>query len=153
MAVKKFDDPITAMKAISELRRRTVDVPIEDGFTVTLRTLGTKSETDTFVNCMSLWGQAFLYKHKIETLISAITHINGLPLDSVSDVDKRSIIESWSQDLVDDLYIAYAKLVGAVDEFFEKIKLTAETNVIGAKEVLEKQKTIESDANKAENVK
>jgi len=144
--VKKFDDPLMAMKAVAELRHRSKDVEFDD-FKVTIRTLGTKKETDTFINCMNLWGQAFIYKHKIETLIRAITHINGLTLESVKEEDKRSVIESWSQDIVDEIYLEYAKLIGSVDLYLQKIQLTAETNVVGAKDAEEKKMLLESDSN------
>ena len=150
--VKKFDDPLMAMKAVAELRHRSKDVEFDD-FKVTIRTLGTKKETDTFINCMNLWGQAFIYKHKIETLIRAITHINGLTLESVKEEDKRSVIESWSQDIVDEIYLEYAKLIGSVDLYLQKIQLTAETNVVGAKDAEEKKMLLESDSNEGdENV-
>ena len=144
--VKKFDDPLMAMKAVAELRHRSKDVEFDD-FKVTIRTLGTKKETDTFINCMNLWGQAFIYKHKIETLIRAITHINGLTLESVKEEDKRSVIESWSKDIVDEIYLEYAKLIGSVDLYLQKIQLTAETNVVGAKDAEEKKMLLESDSN------
>jgi len=138
MTTKKFDDPILAMNAISTLRFRTKEVPL-DGHMITVSTLGAKDETDTFVECMSLWGQAMIYKHKTETLCRAITHIDGLSLEKINVMDKRVIIETWSQEVIDELYIEYAKLLGISDEFFEKIKMTAETNIIGFREAKEKE--------------
>ncbi len=150
--VKKFDDPITAMQAVAELRHRTKIVEL-DNFKVTLRTLGTKDETDTFINCMHLWGQAFIYKHKIETLIFAIVQINGMSLDGVNEESKRAVIEKWSQDIVDELYLEYAKMIGSLDNYLQKIQLTAETNVVGAKDAETKQKAIKTDSNEGdENV-
>jgi hypothetical protein len=113
-------------------------VPLDD-HTITVRTLGAKDETDTFVECMSLWGQAMIYRHKIETLCRAITHIDSISLEKVDTTEKKIIIESWSQQVVDDLYIEYAKLLGITDEFFEKIRMTAETNVVGFKEAQAKE--------------
>lgn len=149
--VKKFDDPLMAMKAVADLRHRTKDVEF-DGFKVTIRTLGTKKETDTFINCMNLWGQAFIYKHKIETLIRSITHVNDLSVENVNEDDKRAIIEKWSQEIVDEIYLEYAKLIGSVDLYLQKIQLTAETNVIGAKDAEEKQKLIKDSDEGDENV-
>ena len=150
--IKKFDDPIAAMQAVAELRHRTKIVELDD-FKVTLRTLGTKDETDTFINCMHLWGQAFIYKHKIETLIVAIVQINGMSLDGVNEESKRAVIEKWSQDIVDELYLEYAKMIGSLDNYLQKIQLTAETNVVGAKDAEIKQKAIKSDSNEGdENV-
>jgi len=140
--IKKFDDPLSAMKAVSELSHRSVDVNINEEFTVTVRTLGTKAETNTFIECMNLWGQAFIYKHKIETLIRSITHVNGLSLEDIKETDKREIIESWNQDIVDEIYLEYAKLIGEVESYLDRIQLTAETNVIGAKDAELKQKMI-----------
>jgi hypothetical protein len=141
---KKFDDPVLALNAIAELRFRSKEVPLDDHI-ITVRTLGAKDETDTFVECMSLWGQAMIYRHKIETLCRAITHIDSISLEKVDTTEKRIIIESWSQQVVDDLYIEYAKLLGVTDEFFEKLRMTAETNVIGFKEAQAKDKEIKTD--------
>lgn len=149
--VKKFDDPLIAMNAVAELRHRSTDVEF-DNFKVTVRTLGTKKETDTFINCMNLWGQAFIYKHKIETLIKAITHVNELSVEDINEDDKRAIIEKWSQDIVDEIYLEYAKLIGSVDLYLQKIQLTAETNIIGAKDVQEKQKLIKDSDEGDEDV-
>jgi len=144
--IKKFDDPLSAMKAVSELNHRSVDVKIGSGdFVVTVRTLGTQDETNTFINCMHLWGQAFIYKHKVETLIRAITKINGLSLEDISEKEKREIIEEWNQDIVDEIYLEYAKLIGSVESYLEKIQLTAETNVIGAKDAEVKKQLISND--------
>jgi len=140
--IKKFEDPLSAMKAVSELNHRSVDVKINEEFTVTVRTLGTDAETNTFIECMNLWGQAFIYKHKTETLIRSITHVNGLSLESIDEKVKRKVIESWNQDIVDEIYLEYAKLIGEVELYLEKIQLTAETNVIGAKDAEMKQKLI-----------
>lgn len=142
--IKKFDDPMMAMRAVAELRHRSKDVEFDD-FKVTIRTLGTKKETDTFINCMNLWGQAFIYKHKIETLVRAITHINGLSLENIKEEDKRFVIESWSQEIVDEIYLEYAKIIGSVDLYLQKIQLTAESNVIGAKDAEEKKALLDSN--------
>lgn len=135
---KKFDDPLLALTAIAELRFRTKEVPLDE-HVITIRTLGAKDETDTFVECMSLWGQAMIYKHKIETLCRAITHIDSLSLEKISVMEKKIIIETWSQEIIDELYTEYAKLLGVTDDFFEKIKMTAETNIIGFKEAQAKE--------------
>lgn len=137
--IKKFDDPVTALNAISELRQRAITKTIDD-YKFTIKSLGAKDETDTFIDCMELWGQAFLYRHKIETLSRAITHINDVPLESVSIDDRRKIIGTWSQELVDELYLEYANLLGVLEAFLEKIRLTAETNVVGTKKYAEEQK-------------
>lgn len=151
--VKKFDDPLSAMKAVSELRHRTKVVNLDDNFKITLRTLGTKKETDTFINCMHLWGQAFIYKHKIETLIHAIIQINDVQIDVDEDA-KRSLIELWSQDVIDELYLEYATMIGSVESYLKKIQLTAETNVVGAKDAEAKQNEIKIDSTEGdENVK
>lgn len=132
--LKKFEDPMQAMQAVSELQQRSTDVEINDEFSITVRTLGAKDETESFIDCMNLWGQAFLLKHKMETLCRAITHINNVSIETIELEDKREVIGSWSQELVDELYLEYAKMLGSVDAFLKKIELTAQTNVIGAKE-------------------
>jgi hypothetical protein len=143
MPVKKFNTAVEAMQAISEIGQRSKEIPLDDKneFKVNIRSLGAQDETDSFVECMNYWGQAFLYKHKIETLIRAITHVNELPIDDVSFSTKRVLIGSWSQTLVDELYMEYAKLIGSVDEFLDKIKLTAQTNVVGVRDSEKKQET------------
>ncbi|MDO8640286.1 MAG: hypothetical protein Q7R33_01980 [Nitrosarchaeum sp.] len=136
--IKKFDDPLAAMNAVSDLKQRTKIVELDDNFKVTVRTLGAKDETDTFIECMNLWGQAFLYKHKLETLCRSIIDINGVSIQAVDIVLKRDIMGKWSQEVIDELYIEYARLIGNIDAFLEKMKLTAETNVVGAKEYQDK---------------
>lgn len=148
--VKKIDDPLLAMKAVAELYKRSKVVELNE-FEITIRTLGTKDETDTFINCMNLWGQAFIYKHKIETLILAITHVNGLSLENIEIEVRREIINKWNQQIIDEIYFEYAKLIGSVEKFLQNIQLTAETNVIGAKDVENKKEIIKSDVNEGEN--
>jgi hypothetical protein len=151
--VKKYDSAESAMAAISEIGQRTTTVPLVDDsheFKVTLRSLGAQDETDSFVDCMNFWGQAFLYKHKIETLVRCITHVNDQPIDSLSLDQRRKLIGQWGQSLVDKLFLEYAALIGAVDDFLEKVKLTAQTNVVGfrdAAEQAEKEKAKLEDSN------
>jgi hypothetical protein len=150
MPVKKFNTAVEAMMAISDIGRRSNEIHLDEKneFKVKIRSLGAQDETDSFVDCMNYWGQAFLYKHKIETLVRAITHVNELPIEDVSFSTKRTLIGSWSQVLVDQLYMEYAKLIGSVDDFLEKIKLTAQTNVVGVRDSEKKQETEkESDSN------
>ena len=135
---KKFDNPLVALTAISELRFRSKDITLDD-HVITIRTLGAKDETDSFIECMKLWGQAMIYKHKIETLCRSISHIDTIALDKISVDEKRLVIETWSQEVIDELYMEYAKLLGVTDEFFEKIRLTAETNIIGFKDAESKE--------------
>jgi hypothetical protein len=147
--IKKFDDPLLAMQAVAELHQRSKIIKLND-FEIIVRTLGTKDETDTFINCMNLWGQAFIYKHKIETLILAITHINGLSLENVNIEKRREIINLWNQEIVDEIYLEYAKLIGSIEKFLQNIQLTAETNVIGAKDAENKKEMIKLDSNEGE---
>lgn len=149
--VKKFDNALTALSAISELRQRTV-VKTIDEYKFTIKSLGAKDETDTFIDCMQLWGQAFLYQHKIETLSRAITHVNDLPLESVSIDERRQIIGTWNQELVDELYLEYANLLGVLETFLDKIRLTSETNVIGSKKFTEEKEKKENEEKLNENV-
>jgi len=144
--LKKFDDPMAAMRAVSELQQRSKEVPINDEFSVTVRTLGAKDETESFIDCMHLWGQAFLLKHKMETLCRAITYINETPIESVSLDDRRQIIGQWNQELIDQLYLEYAKMLGSIDDFMKKIELTAQTNVVGVRE-----EEMKADSNQEEN--
>jgi len=152
---KIIDDPFVAMQEMSEIRHRTSDVDIGDGFIVTLKSLGAKDETDSFIECMNFWGQAFLYKHKIETIVRSMYAINNIPFHTadVSDEEKKKIIEekkkivsSWHQTVIDDLYVEYAKLSGNVDEFLDKMALTAETNSVGLQDAEEKRKLMTSDS-------
>ena len=151
--MKRTDDPMEAMKMIAEMQHRTIDVQINDDISVTLRSLGAKDETDTVGDCMQYWGQAYIYKHKIETLARSIIAINGKSfspvLDSGPEFDyltpenkllkaKRDAVGSWNQSLVDMLYNKYANMIQDVERFMEKIKITAETNAVGAREALEK---------------
>jgi hypothetical protein len=138
---KKFEDPLLAMNAISEIRHRSKDVTIEN-FVVTVRTLGAKDETDTFIECMNLWGQAFIYQHKIETLCRSITHVNKMSLDKMGISEKKQIISSWHQELIDELYLEYAKLLSSLDSFFKNIEITAQTNVIGVKDAEAKREAM-----------
>jgi len=149
---KKFEDPLLAMNAISEIRHRSKDVPVEN-FIVTIRTLGAKDETDTFIDCMNLWGQAFIYQHKLETLCRAITHVNKMSLDKMSVNEKRQIISSWHQELIDELYVEYARLLTSIDNFFKNIEMTAQTNVIGVKDAEAKREAmnIKTDVKENEN--
>jgi len=153
MSIKKFEDPLLVMNAIAELRHRSKDVIVDANFSVTIRSLGAKDETDSFIACMNLWGQAFIYQHKLETLSRAITHVNKISLDKLSTDEKRNIISTWSQDLVDELYLEYAKLLGSLDEFFKNIELTAQTNVIGVKDAEAKRAIMkkESDSKEIKN--
>jgi len=156
---KMIEDPFEAMHAVSELRHRTVDVDIDDGMIVTLRSLGAKDETDTFVECMNFWGQAFLYKHKIETLARSITAINGNYFQ-ISDDEKKDMIDakkeilgSWHQDIIDELYSEYAGLTGRIDEYLEKMAVSAETNAAGYKDAKEKRELLNVDSNKLDEEK
>lgn len=150
MPVKKFDSAEAAMMAISEIGQRSITVPLMNGkkdFNVTIRALGAQDETDSFVDCMNFWGQAFLCKHKVETLIRCITHVNDQPVDGLDLDQRRALIGQWRQSLVDKLYQDYAGLIGSVDEFFDKIKLTAQTNAVGFKEDSEKTEKEVTDSN------
>lgn len=144
MTIKKFEDPIEALKAISELRKRTVDVQVDD-FKITLRTLGAKEETETFIDCMRLNGQAFLYQHKIETISRAVVKINEVSIANVDFDIKKEVIGNWNQSLVDELYAKYAELIGSVDAFFEKMKMTSQTNVINNEKEIEKKEDEDED--------
>jgi hypothetical protein len=132
--VKKFDSALDALNAVAELERRNATINIGDDFEVVIKSLGAEDETATFVDCMNTWGQAFVYKHKIETLSRSITQINGMSTETIDLNAKKLAIGQWQQVLVDHVYREYATLVGDIDEYFEKIKLTAETNVVGYKQ-------------------
>lgn len=148
-STRMIEDPFEAMSEISNLKHRTTDVDVGDGHTVTIRSLGAKDETDTFIECMNYWGQAFLYKHKLETLARAITAIDGQSLPEEIDIakkkklieKKKEIIGKWHQEVIDDLYTEFAKLTSNLDAFLNKISLTSETNVTGIQEA-EKQKNV-----------
>lgn len=148
--IKKFDDALLALTAVAELQQRSITVSLSDEFNVTIRSLGAKDETDTFIECMNFWGQAFIYKHKTETMCRCITHINGLSVTDVDILARKTIIESWNQGLIDNIYFEYAKLIGSVDDFFEKIKLSAQTNVVASKEAMAKVKEEEAKAGQDE---
>lgn len=148
--IKKFDDALTALNAISELRQRAIDKVIDE-YKFTIKSLGAKDETDTFISCMELWGQAFIYQHKIETLSRAITHVNDVSLESIGVDDRRQIIGTWNQELVDELYLEYANLLGILETFLDKIRLTSETNVVGAKKYKEEKEKIENEEKLNEN--
>jgi len=137
--VKKIEDPIVALNSIAELKARSKEVTVENRI-ITIKTLGARDETDSFVECMKLWGQAMIYKHKLETMYRAITHIDGISLEKVDFTEKKMIIDTWKQEIIDQLYNEYAILLGIAEEFFEKIKFTAETNVIGAKDEMNENK-------------
>jgi hypothetical protein len=140
MPVKKFNSAIEAMQAISSIGQRSKVITLNDQFKVTICSLGAQDETESFVDCMNFWGQAFLYKHKIETLSRCITKVNDQEITSDITLDmKREYIGKWSQSLVDNLYMDYAKLLGDVDEFLDKIKLTAQTNVVGVRDTEKKK--------------
>jgi hypothetical protein len=160
MPIKKYDSAEAAMAAISEIGQRTTTVTLVDDsheFKVTLRSLGAQDETDSFVDCMNFWGQAFLCKHKIETLVRCITHVNDQPIEDLEFEQRRQLIGKWGQALVDKLYIEYATLIGSVDDFLEKIKLTAKTNVVGFRDAAqseeEKAKEDSNEENKDESEK
>ena len=146
MPIKKFDSAIQAMQAISEIGQQTINVPISEDFSITLSSLGAKDETDSFIDCMNYFGQAFLYKHKTETLVRSMISVNDLSLDEIELDVKRELIGRWSQSLVDKIYFEYAKLTGSVESFLEKIKLTAQTNIIGKRE--QDLKDEQEDSNK-----
>jgi hypothetical protein len=153
MPVKKYDSAEDAMKAISEMGQRSTTVSLTNensDFKIAIKSLGAKDETDSFVDCMNFWGQAFLYKHKLETLARCITHVNDQTIDELDIDQRRFLIGQWQQSLVDKLYMEYARLLGSVDEFLDKIKLTAQTNVVGFRDAVEraeKEKTNEEDSN------
>lgn len=145
---KLTENPIEAMNMIGSLRHRTVDVNVDEDFTITLRSLGAKDETETFVECMNYWGQAFLYKHKIETISRAIVAINEKPLVGVSVEEKKNLIGNWHQGLIDELYYEYAKLIGDIDNFLEKMSVVAETNAVGSQEAAKQKETLNSNTSK-----
>ena len=134
MPVKKYNSAIEAMQAVSSIGQKTKVISIDNGFTITICSLGAQLETDSFIECMNFWGQAFIYKHKLETLSRCIIAINDQNTSEILLDERKQIIGSWSQGLVDNLYKEYAKLLGSVDEYLEKIKLTAQTNVIGVRD-------------------
>lgn len=153
--VKLMEDPFEAMQAVSELRHRTNDVDIGDGFVVTLRSLGAKDETESFVECMNFWGQAFLYKHKIEVLARSIHAVNNQPFHGpdVSPEEKKKVIEekkkiigAWHQGVIDDLYVEYARLSGNIDEYLDKMAVVAETNAAGVQEALKQREVMNTDS-------
>ena len=159
---KMMEDPFEAMHSISELRHRTADIDIGDGMIVTLRSLGAKDETDSFVECMNYWGQAFLYKHKIETLARSIHAVNGQPLHGTEEKaedrkkvieEKRNILGKWHQEVIDDLYVEYARLSGNIDEYLDKMAVTAETNAAGIQEAQKQREIMNTDATKIDEVK
>jgi len=147
MPIKKYDTATDAMKAIAVIDVRTLVITLNDDFKITIQSLGAKDETDTFVECMNYWGQAFLYRHKIETISRAIIKVNDQSVEDLALDTKKELIGRWSQTLVDRIYTEYAGLIGSVDAFIDKIKLTAQTNVVGVREAEKKEKEEKTDAN------
>lgn len=146
---RMIEDPFEALSEVSNIRHRTTEVDIGDGHIVTVRSLGAKDETDTFIECMNYWGQAFLYKHKLETLARAIVAVDGQTFAEEMDITKKKkmldrkkeIIGKWHQEIIDELYVEYAKLIGNIDAFLDKMSLTAETNAAGIQDA-EKQRKV-----------
>lgn len=143
--IKKSDNSWDAMGAIAKLQHKEINITIEE-ITITMRSLGAKEETDSFIECQHLWGQAFLFQHKIEVLSRSIIAVNGekfskIPADGddLSDEKrmlnkKRELIGQWRQNLVDELYQKYANMIDDVDKFMEKVRISSETNAISMKQ-------------------
>jgi len=117
-------DALKALDKLSELGKKQKDVKIGD-MSITVSTLDTGDETDVFISCSELTGNAYFYTLKLSTLKYAIRAVNGQRLDlylDIKDVGQRiksrsdvlqqvsDILRKMDEKVISFLYSEWAKM-------------------------------------------
>jgi hypothetical protein len=117
-------DALNALDKLSELGKKQKEIKVGD-MSILLSTLDTGDETDVFVSCSELTGNAYFYTLKLATLKYAIRAVNGNKLDSyleLKDLGERQknraeilqkisdILKKWDEKVITYLYTEWAKL-------------------------------------------
>jgi hypothetical protein len=123
-------DAMKALQSLSRLGKKERDVKIEET-TITLSALDTGDETEVYVACSELQGNAYFYKLKLETLKYSICAVNGKRLDTyrgIDDFNQRQVnkiksldeisevLKTWNENVVTYLFTEFSKLTGEVEK-------------------------------------
>ena len=149
--LQKFDDHLAVLDGLGKLGKKTKKVEIGD-VVITLSTLGSEDETEVFIACSDLSGNAYFHKLKSETLKRAIRVVNNNDLYSflnsdLNEIDKKQLREEihrkignmlreWKEDLIAYLYSEWIDLTKESEEELKKKGIIEED---------EKQEAVDSD--------
>lgn len=139
-------DALELLKTLAQSSHKHIDIKLGDGFTIKLRSLTAKEETEVFAELDGYKGVTFFYNHKLATLCRSIIEINGntfdidvkspknfstLPDDEKEVIrldveakkeqlmqEKRAIISELPASVVDVLYKSYASMIGEQEQQF-----------------------------------
>ncbi len=130
---------------LSKLGKKSKIVDLGD-VKIKLATLDSQQESDVFISCTDLTGNAYFYKLKAETLKYAIKEVDGERLDSYEDIketdDKEKerkeamkkdilirlskILNSWDENLISFLYSKWLELSNESEEELKAKGITSE---------------------------
>jgi len=130
-------DALKSLEKLSELGKKEKIISIGD-IKITISTLDTGDETDVFVSCSELSGNAYFNTLKLATLKYAIRAVNGERLDSYleeTDLRKKEqaradvlqkvsdIVKKWDEKVVSFLYTEWANLAKESEDEIEEKQL------------------------------
>ena len=117
-------DAFKALEELSKLGKMESEIKVGE-VTITLGTLDTEQESDVFVQCSELTGNAYFYKLKLETVKYALRAVGGARVDDYIKIEKdeerqkmkkealeriSGILKTWDENVLSFLYNEWAKL-------------------------------------------
>ena len=108
----------------------------DEDIKIKLRTLEGIREAELHRECQEkgLKGLAYLHECKIQFVARSITEINGEEInrDEEGKIDRELVqaVGSFSQSLIDHLFLKYASLVGDSDRFVESLRKTVDSTEV-----------------------
>jgi hypothetical protein len=117
-------DALNALNKLCELGKKQKDIKIGD-LIITLSTLNTGDETEVFISCSELQGNAYFNTLKLQTLKYAIKAVNNQKLDNYNDIEDNvekqknkndtlqkisEILKNFDDKIITFLYTEWAKL-------------------------------------------
>jgi ADP-dependent phosphofructokinase/glucokinase len=117
-------DPFEALTELAKIGKMTKEFEIAE-MKILLSTLDAESESNVFISCSDLSGNAYFNKLKAETLKYAIKAVNGQKLDGYEDIKEEvernklkketleklaKILSQWDQNVISFLYKKWTEL-------------------------------------------